>query len=251
MSKRKAKSMAHSIDYPAQPPEPPAPLPAKGRPTSVGIVEDNDGLRRSLLRLISHTPGMCCVGAWAEGQTALAQLPALKPDVVLMDINLPGLSGIECTAQLKVLCPATQVIIVTVYEDNDNIFRALQAGACGYMLKRAFSDNILEAITEVRSGGVPMSSDIARKVIQAFQKTPPPSGPTVELTKREAEILELVAQGLVNKEIGDRLDISYWTVKAHVRHIYEKLHVRTRSEAVVKFMSDSSLAAAPHRNLTR
>jgi len=251
MSKRKDKSMAHSIDDPFQPSESGAPRPAEERPTSVGIVEDNDGLRRSLLRLISHTPGMCCVGSWSEGKSALAQLPALKPDVVLMDINIPGMSGIECTAQLKMLCPETQVIIVTVYEDNESIFRALQAGACGYMLKRAFSENILEAITEVRSGGVPMSSDIARKVIQAFQKPAPQPGIPVDLTKREAEILELVAQGLVNKEIGDRLEISYWTVKAHVRHIYEKLHVRTRSEAVVKFMSDSSLAAAPHRNLTR
>ena len=142
------------------------------------------------------------------------------------------------------------MIIVTVYEDNENIFRALQAGACGYMLKRAFSEKILEAITEVCSGGVPMSSDIARKVIQAFQKPPPQPGNPVELTKREAEILELVSQGLVNKEIGDRLNISYWTVKAHVRHIYEKLHVRTRSEAVVKFMSDNSLPASPHHPLT-
>ncbi len=242
--------MAHSIDHPSKPLEPPVALPAAGQPISVGIVEDNDGLRRSLVRLISHTPGMCCVGSWSEGKSALAQLPALKPDVVLMDINIPGMSGIECTAQLKQISPQTQVIIVTVYEDNENIFRALQAGACGYMLKRAFSENILEAITEVRSGGVPMSSDIARKVIQAFQKPAPQPGNAVELTKRETEILELVAQGLVNKEIGDRLNISYWTVKAHVRHIYEKLHVRTRSEAVVKFMSDGSLAAAPHHNLT-
>ena len=240
--------MAHSIDCPPKPAESSTP-PAVGRSTSVGIVEDNTGLRRSLVRLISHTSGMICVGSWSEGKSALAQLPALNPDVVLMDINIPGMDGIECTAQLKSICPETQVIIVTVYEDNESIFRALQAGACGYMLKRAFSENILEAITEVRSGGVPMSSDIARKVIQAFQKPPPKSGDPMELTKREAEILELVSQGLVNKEIGDRLEISYWTVKAHVRHIYEKLHVRTRSEAVVKFMADNPLAAAsPHRH---
>ncbi len=228
----------------------PQTLPAMGRSTSVGIVEDNAGLRRSLVRLISHTSGMSCVGAWSEGTSALAELPALKPNVVLMDINLPGMSGIECTTRLKQLCPETQVIIVTVYEDNENIFRALQAGACGYMLKRAFSDKILEAISEVCSGGVPMSSEIARKVIQAFQKPPPQPANQLELTKRELEILELVAQGLVNKEIGDRLAISYWTVKAHVRHIYEKLHVRTRSEAVVKFMSENPLAAAPRPNLT-
>jgi len=249
MTKRKDKPMAHSMDYPSKPLEAPAAAgPAATSPTSVGIVEDNAGLRRSLVRLISHTPGMACVGAWSEGKSALAQLPALKPDVVLMDINIPGMSGIECTAQLKQFCPQTQVIIVTVYEDNENIFRALQAGACGYMLKRAFSEKILEAITEVRSGGVPMSADIARKVIQAFQKPPPKSGSQVEMTPREEEILELVSQGLVNKEIGDRLNISYWTVKAHVRHIYEKLHVRTRSEAVVKFMSDSSLAPGAHQN---
>jgi len=247
MSKLKNKAMAQTIDLPQNSLAAQAfTLPTAGKPTSVGIVEDNPGLRRSLVRLISHTPGMCCVGSWSEGKSALAQLPALKPDVVLMDINIPGMSGIECTAQLKPLCPETQVIIITVYEDNENIFSALQAGACGYMLKRSFSENILDAINEVRSGGVPMSSDIARKVIHAFQKPQPKTGSQVELTKREVEILELVAQGLVNKEIGDRLSISYWTVKAHVRHIYEKLHVRTRSEAVVKFMADNNLGAAPH-----
>jgi DNA-binding NarL/FixJ family response regulator len=247
MATRKNKSMAQCLDNLPKNSATATAVPAvAGRLTSVGIVEDSAGLRRSLVRLISHTPGLCCIGSWSEGKSALAQLPALKPDVVLMDINIPGMDGIECTAQLKALCPVTQVIIVTVYEDNENIFRALQAGACGYMLKRAFSEKILEAITEVCSGGVPMSSDIARKVIHAFQKPSPPTGKDVELTRRETEILELVAQGLVNKEIGDRLDISYWTVKAHVRHIYEKLHVRTRSEAVVKFMSENSLAAAPH-----
>ena len=246
MSKPKDKSTPHAVDGTLKRPEPSLP-PVAGRPTTVGIVEDNAGLRRSLVRLISHTPGMSCAGAWAEGKLALAQLPVLKPDVVLMDINIPGMDGIDCTAQLKAICPETQVIIVTVYEDNESIFRALQAGACGYMLKRAFSENILEAITEVRSGGVPMSSDIARKVIQAFQKPLPPAGNAVELTKREVEILELVSQGLVNKEIGDRLGISYWTVKIHVRHIYEKLHVRTRSEAVVKYMADNPLAASSHR----
>ena len=250
MPKPKDKPMAHSIDCPPRPQESlPAAPPADGKPTSVGIVEDNAGLRRSLVRLISHTPGMYCVGSWSDGPSALAQLPSLKPNVVLMDINIPGMSGIECTARLKQLCPGTQVIIVTVYEDNENIFRALQAGACGYMLKRAFSEKILEPITEVCSGGVPMSSDIARKVIHAFQKPPPQPGNSVELTKREAEILELVSQGLVNKEIGDRLKISYWTVKAHVRHIYEKLHVRTRSEAVVKFMSDNTLSVLPPQAL--
>ena len=229
-----ALATANSI----HPPLPTSTETAGGTPLRVAIVEDNGGLRRSFVRLVNNTLGMACAGSWPEAESAIAQLPTLKPDVVLMDINLPGMSGIECTARLKQLCPKVQVIMVTVYEDADSIFRALQSGACGYMLKRASADEILAAINEVRNGGAPMTSGIARKVVQAFQKAPVASGDTAELSEREVEILDLCAQGFVNKEIADRLNISYWTVKNHVKHIYEKLHVRSRSEALMKFVAE-------------
>jgi DNA-binding NarL/FixJ family response regulator len=237
--------MAQVTSSPVELPASSAVTVAGGGILRVGIVEDNSGLRRGFLRLVNHAPGMACAGAWAEAESALAQLPSLKPDVVLMDINLPGMSGIECTARLKQLCPKTQVIMVTVYEDADSIFKALQAGACGYMLKRASSEQILDAINEVRNGGAPMTSGIARKVVQAFQKAPVASGDSLELSERETQILELCAQGFVNKEIADRLNISYWTVKNHVKHIYEKLHVRSRSEALMKFVAEKPFPLTP------
>ena len=244
MPTKKTRSVAQASIHPAWTPESPASAPAPGGQIGVAVVEDNPGLRRSLTRLISHAPGMRCVGAWPEGKSALIEMPALKPDVVLMDINMPGLNGIECTAQFKQLCPASQVIMVTVYEDADSVFRALQAGACGYLLKRSSSAEILDAISEVRSGGAPMTSEIARKVVHAFQKPAAPAGAKVELSQREQEILELLSQGFANKEIADKLNISYQTVKVHVKHIYEKLHVRSRSEALMKFISDQGRAIA-------
>jgi DNA-binding NarL/FixJ family response regulator len=209
-----------------------------GAVTQVAVVEDNAGLRRSWQRLLSVAPNMRCVGAWETGELALPQLAQLRPDVVLMDINLPGMSGIECTARLKAANPAVQVVMVTVYEDTDSIFRALTAGACGYLLKRATSDEIIAAINEVRGGGAPMTSEIARKVVHAFQAPAPEAGAPVALSAREREILDLLSQGFVNKEIADRLNIAYQTVKVHLKHIYEKLHVRSRTEAVLKYMSD-------------
>jgi DNA-binding NarL/FixJ family response regulator len=210
--------------------------------TTVGVVEDNAGLRRSLQRLLSRVPGLRCVGAWADGETALARLEELPPDVVLMDINLPGMSGIECTAAVKRLCPRSQVIMLTVYEDTDSIFRALKAGACGYLLKRAPAAEILEAIAEVRHGGAPMTSEIARRVVEAFQSPPPQPGDTVVLSAREQEILDLLAQGFSNKEIAAQADLAYLTVKVHLKHIYDKLHVRSRTEALLKFMRQPGAA---------
>ena len=209
----------------------------------VAVVEDNPGLRRSLTRIINHATGMRCLAAYADGKMALTQLPALKPDVVLMDINMPVMNGIECTERLKLVLPETQVIMVTVYEDAESVFRALQAGACGYLLKRSSSGEIVDAINEVRGGGAPMTSEIARKVVLSFQKPPAQPGSKVELSQREKEILELLSQGFANKEIADKLAISYQTVKVHVKHIYEKLHVRSRSEALMKYVSDKSIAA--------
>lgn len=215
----------------------PGPAGAAGL-TTVAVVEDNTGLRRSLERLLQRAPGLHCVGAWVDGETALARFTESPPDVVLMDINLPGMSGIECTAHLKRLYPRVQVIMVTVYEDTDSIFRALKAGACGYLLKRAAATEILEAIAEVRHGGAPMTSEIARRVVEAFQSPPPAEADAAVLSSREQEILGLLSQGFSNKEIADKLGIAYQTVKVHLKHIYEKLHVRSRTEALLRFMEN-------------
>ena len=249
MSPSKSKTTAPLIDKLAQPAKSPDASAVAHR--TVGIVEDKRGLRESYVRLIDHAPGMSCIGSWPNGKSALAQLPALRPDVVLMDINMPGMSGIECTAKLKPLCLDTKVIMVTVYGDAENIFPALQAGASGYLLKSATSEEILEAINEVCNGGAPMTSDIACKVVQAFRKPMPQSGATYELSPREKQILELLSQGFINKEIADQLHISYFTVKEHVKHIYDKLHVRSCSEAVVKFVSDKNPLSVPPKPSAR
>ena len=220
--------------------------------TKVALVEDSDQLRRQLKHMLSRAPGIKCVCDCGSAEEAFLKIPAVVPDVVLMDVNLPGVSGIGCTARLKQQMPALQVIMLTVYEDGDNIFNALKAGACGYLLKRSSPAVILDAITAVRQGGVPMTGEIARKVIMTFQS--PPAGPdeVVTLSSREQEILELLSQGLLNKEIADKLSISYHTVKVHLKHVYDKLHVRSRAEAMLKFMGDksgsgnSSYGAQPH-----
>jgi DNA-binding NarL/FixJ family response regulator len=237
----KNKNMAHVLTSPSRTPETYAAAPATGGQIAVAVVEDNPGLRRSLTRLINLEPRMRCVGAWPEGKSALIEMPALKPDVVLMDINMPGMSGIECTARFKQICPHTQVIMVTVYEDSESVFSALQAGACGYLLKRSAPERIVEAIREARDGGSPMTSQIARKVVDVFKRTAAPSAAGIELTPREKEVLELFAKGFVNKEIADKLNISYQTVKGYTKTIYEKLHVHSRSEALMKFVSNKGL----------
>lgn len=206
--------------------------------TTVAIVEDNAVMRKSFRQWIDGAPGFRCVFDCATAEEAIAEIPRYSPDVVLMDIHLPGESGIACTARLKEALPSVQVIIVTVYRNHDLIFQALQAGACGYLLKRASPDELLNAITEVRSGGAPMTSEIARMVVEAFQKKPTTGG-SDELTPREGEILAQLSEGLSNKEIGAHLEISYDTVRAHLRHIYEKLHVRGRTEAVKKYLKSS------------
>ncbi len=243
MPKQNNVLMAHTLGSSARHPEPTVAAPLSHGLIGVAIVEDNPGLRRSRSRIIGHASGMHCVGAYADGKTALAELPALQPEVVLMDINMPGMNGIECTERLKFSLPETQVIMVTVYEDADTVFRALEAGACGYLLKRAPSGEIVDAIYEVRRGGAPMTSEIARKVVHAFQKPAARPGTNVELSQREREILELLSHGLANKEIAGKLNISYQTVKVHVKHIYEKLHVRSRSGALMKYVSDKGIAA--------
>jgi DNA-binding NarL/FixJ family response regulator len=155
-----------------------------------------------------------------------------------MDIHLPGESGIACTARLKSLMPKLQVIVVTVYRDRELLFQALKAGACGYLLKRSSPEELLRAIAEVRSGGAPMTGEIARMVVETFQKPATEIPDLAELSPRETELLDLVAKGLTNKEIGPKLNISYDTVRAHLRRIYEKLHVRCRTEAVMKYLQN-------------
>lgn len=213
----------------------------------VGLVEDSSGMRRNLERMISRAPGVCCVCACGTAEEALVEIPRTHPDVVLMDINLPGASGVECTARLKQQMPAVQVIMLTVYEDTGNIFSALKAGACGYLLKRSSPDEILDALAEVRNGGAPMTSEIARRIVTTFQSPPARTTETAALSAREKEILELLSEGKVSKEIAEILSISYHTVRVHLKHIYEKLHVRSHSEALLKFMSEKAAFGANYQ----
>jgi DNA-binding NarL/FixJ family response regulator len=202
----------------------------------VSIVEDDSRIRESLIVLIDGTEGFRCVSAYENAEEALEDIPRKAPDVVLMDINLPGISGIECVRGLKDRMPDLQIIMLTVFEDSERIFQSLEAGATGYLLKRTPPDQILSAIREVCNGGSPMSSQIARKVVQSFRKTRENSNPPVKLSPREEEILSALAKGSRDKEIAEALFISVDTVHSHLRRIYEKLQVRSRTEAVVKYL---------------
>lgn len=213
--------------------------------TRVAIVEDSDTLRQCLAKMVGRAPGHECVCCCATAEEALLKIPATHPDVVLMDIHLPGESGIACTARLREKMPAVQIIILTVYNDIKIVFQALKAGACGYVLKRADEKEILEAIAEVRAGGAPMTSEIARMVVRSFMRSPSPSpAEKEELSSREMEILASLAEGLSNKEIGARLGITPGTVRAHLMRIYDKLHVRCRTEAAVEYLRSSPLIRA-------
>ena len=204
---------------------------------NVAIVEDDKGIRQSLEWLLKSSPEFCCVAACGSAEEALRVLPKTALEVILMDINLPNLSGIECTARIKELLPAVQVVMITVYGDTEKVFQALRAGASGYILKRAAPERILQAVREVHAGGVPMSGEIARKVLGAFREPAPAPAAEQNLSRREQEILELLSQGCSNKEIADKLSISIETVTWHLRHIYSKLHVRSRTQAALKFLS--------------
>jgi len=214
--------------------------------TKVAIVEDNATLRKYLTELIGSTRDYQCVCACASAEEAIVELPKHRPNVTLMDIHLPGESGIACTARLREKMPDLQVIMLTVYKDIKMIFQALKAGACGYVLKRADESEILDAIAEVRSGGAPMTSEIARMVVRSFSDTPAVSAAdgTDQLSSREMEILALVAEGCPNKEIASRLSISAATVRTHLMHIYEKLHVHCRTEAAAKYLRTNPINAA-------
>jgi DNA-binding NarL/FixJ family response regulator len=201
----------------------------------VAIVEDNPTIRESLKTIVSLAEDCECVGTWGTAEDALKVLARQSPDVVLMDIQLPNMSGVECTALLKQQLPAAQIIMVTVYEDPERIFQALRAGACGYLLKRSSPDQVIAAIRDVQQGGAPMSSEIARKVIAQFRQPVEQAAEVDTLSAREREVLELLSHGLDNKEIASRLGVSVDAVRWHLKHIYLKLHVHSRTQAALKF----------------
>ena len=203
---------------------------------AVSIVEDDAPAREILANWIRRAEGFRFVSEHGSAEGALETLPAQKPEVVLMDINLPGMNGIECVRRLKPLLPETQFVMLTVYEDADHIFNALAAGATGYLLKQTPRHELLAALNQVHGGGSPMTSNIARKIVQSFQqKHTPVAADDAELSPREGEVLELLARGYLYKEIADTLHISLPTVNTYIRRIYEKLHVRSRSQAVAKY----------------
>lgn len=211
--------------------------PQKNNPKlrRVAIVEDNSALRGRLQSILKSAPGVCCVGAFSSAEQALEGMIAAQPDVILMDINLPGMSGIECVARLRKDLPAVHVIMLTVYEDSDRIFQALQVGADGYLVKSSPTDILLRAIEDVHQGGAPMSSHIARKVVRQFRQTEPSRDEAANLAPREREVLNLLASGFVYKEIADQLGIGFETVRTYVKNICKKLNVRNRLEAVARF----------------
>ncbi|MDB6028835.1 MAG: DNA-binding response regulator [Verrucomicrobiales bacterium] len=203
---------------------------------TVCIVEDNSALRTTFASYVQESPGFQCIGAFETAEQALKGIPPLKPNVVLMDINLPGMSGIECVDLLKKGDPSLQIIMLTVYEDSEQVFQALAAGACGYLVKNTPPEKVLEAIQEVQSGGSPMSSHIARKVVQTFRQAGQLRKETEALAPREQQVVELLAKGLPYKQIALEMNISSGTVCTYIRRIYEKLHVNNRTEAVMKYL---------------
>jgi DNA-binding NarL/FixJ family response regulator len=203
---------------------------------SVAIVDDESGLRQSIATFINGTPGFRCDSTYGSAEAALKGLPGDPPDVVLMDIHMAGMNGIECVQRLKTLLPAIQIVMLTVYEDTDQIFKALAAGASGYLLKRLTPTKLLEAISEVRAGGSPMSSSIARKVVASFQKAGPTADQDALLSPREQMVLACLSKGLAYKQIADQMGIGVTTIRTYLRRIYEKLHVQSRSEAVAKYL---------------
>lgn len=204
----------------------------------VAIVDDDQALREDLASLVRRWPGLSLAGTQGSAETALQELPLLKPNVVLMDINLPGLDGVECVRRLKQVLPRTQFMMLTVYEDNDRLFRSLLAGATGYLLKRAAPAEIVQAIHDLYAGGSPMTPQIARRVVQHYQETRAinPAREIEGLTEHQRAFLDQLAQGYRYKEIADNLGISMDAVRSYVRRIYEKLHVHSRTEAVVKYL---------------
>jgi len=202
----------------------------------VAIVEDDAGIRASLEALIRRAPDLSFKGGYSDAESALKEIPKQTPDVVLMDINLPGMNGVECVRHLKAAAPKVQFLMLTVYEDGESLFNSFKAGASGYLLKRTASARLLEAIRDVHAGGSPMTPQMARRVVQFFSPPPGEPSPVSTLTPGERDFLDLLANGYAYKEIADRRKISIDTVRSYVRTVYEKLHVHSRTEAVVKYL---------------
>jgi len=222
-----------SIALPTQPAQAP-------RTAKVVLVEDKAGVRESWTKLINSLAGFSCVASCSSGEDALRLIPPLAPDIVLMDIFLPRMSGIECTGRLKLLLPKMQIIILTGVEDDELVFMALEAGADGYLLKRTRPDDLRAAMLNVLGGGAPMTSEIARLVVESFRKSANASKPLVRLSAREEEVLILLSKGYSNKEIASQLSIGVETISSHLKHIYKKMHVRSRAEAVARYMTDKA-----------
>lgn len=237
----------------SSPPSASASLPPAGGaasgPCRVAVVEDVDLIRAELIQLIESFEGFVCVQTCASAEEALKVLPALSPDVVLMDIYLPRMSGIECTPRLKDALPSCQIVMLTSSDEEELVFRALEAGADGYLLKDGPPEDLRAGLLDVRRGGVPMTSGIARRVAQFFRKRAKGSDELRSLSQREAEVLALIARGLSTKEVGDRLSLTVETIKTYVKNIYEKMHVHSRAEAVAKYFESSGVEkpGAPRR----
>jgi DNA-binding NarL/FixJ family response regulator len=222
------------------------PPPTVRKAIQIAVVDDDESVRSTLAEAVNRFSGCKCVGSYSSGDEALAGIPHAVPDVALMDINMPGMNGIECVSRLKAAHPGIEVIMLTVYQDTDSVLKSLAAGANGFLLKRAGREELLAAIRQVLSGGSPMSSQIARKLVQAFRQPVPSENETSKLSAREQEVLALLAKGFLYKEIAVQLNIGYDTVHNYIRRIYEKLRVRSRGQAVAKYFEQSQrLPAMP------
>jgi len=219
--------------------------PGAKRKLKIALVEDQPKVRESWIKLINSFPDFACICACATGEEALRMIPQEEPDVVLMDIFLPRMSGIECTVRLKELLPQTQIVILTAMDDQELVFLALEAGADGYLLKRTKPADLRTALLDVLGGGAPMTSQIARRVIESFRQKSKIRDESVRLSVREEQILLLLSQGYANKVIADKLDLSIDTVCSHLKHVFNKLHVSSRTEAVVRYMASKTSQQKP------